>query len=419
MSKRAIQAESAYFWTALLFILVAVAPATSQTTSTPVIDSAEAHLGQGYDALKQDRYEDAVREFRTALKLDPRLVERARFPLGVALFEMRQYAEARAEFEAVRRAVGDHPNILYYLGRVDLESNDFNAAVRNLSKAAIKPPLPDTPYYLGFAYLQQGDLPSAEKWLKEAERISPRDSRIPFQLGTVYRKQGRNEDAKKALARSSALRRRDNDEVQIRVECAQKLDKGPREEARAFCDQLYDPDNAERLTKLGTIYGEHGDVEAALKPLRRAAELAPQSPQMQYNVAYTYYRLNQFDAARTHLEMALKRWPDLFQLNSLYGAVLFKLGETLSSHGALTRAHALNPQDAATTQMLYATALTLAKTSQDAKQFPDSVRYLKEAAALGPQEAEPHQRLSEVYTLMGRATDASAEQGEAERLAQH
>jgi tetratricopeptide (TPR) repeat protein len=402
---------------ALCLVLLAAVPAICQKAIPTAKDNtSEAHLGKGYEALKQDRYEDAVQEFRAALRLDPTLMERARFPLGVALFEMHRFAESRRELETLQRTVGDHPNILYYLGRLDLESGNFDAAVRNLNKAADKPPLPDTFYYLGFAYLQQGDLPSAEKWLKEAERINPRDSRIPFQLGTVYRKQGRDEDAKKAMARSGELRRRDNDEVQMRVECAQKLDQGPRDEARAFCDQLYDPENAERLTKLGTIYGEHGDVEAALKPLRRAAELVPQSPQMQYNVAYAYYQLNQFGAARPPLETAIKRWPDLFQLNALYGAVLFKLGETVPAYQALSRAHALNPQDAVTVQMLYATALTLATASQDAKRFSESLRYLQEAAKLGPKEPEPHHRMADVYTHMGRTAEASAEQREAERL---
>src|SRR5271157_3059638 len=77
-------------------------------------DTPEAHLGRGYDALKLERYEEAVTEFRAALRLDPKLVMRARFPLAVALFEMKNSAAARPEFEAVRRELGDHPNLLYY-----------------------------------------------------------------------------------------------------------------------------------------------------------------------------------------------------------------------------------------------------------------------------------------------------------------
>jgi Flp pilus assembly protein TadD len=409
--------KSRFLVATLLLISLFVFAGLSQTNSAG--DSVDSHVGSGYEALKQDRYEDAIREFRAALALDPTLVERARFPLSVALFESHQYSDARKELEAVREIVGDHPNVLYYLGRMELDSGQTDAAIRDLSKAAVKPPLPDTAYYLGFAYAQKGDSVAAEKWLKEAERATPQDARVPFQLGTLYRKLGRTEDARAALARSGELRKRDNDEVQMRVECAQKLDKGPREEARAFCDKLYDADSAEKLTKLGTLYGEHGDVEAALKPLRRAAELSPQSPQMQYNLAFAYFQLGQFEAARAPLELALKRWPDLFPLNSLYGAVLFRMEQFDAAYQALRRAHKLNSQDQATREMLYATAFALAGQNAEKNQFSEAVPYLQEAAKLKPSEAEPHQRLAEYYAKANRPADAEAERKEALRLAAH
>jgi Tfp pilus assembly protein PilF len=71
---------------------------TAHATQPP--DTAEPHLGKGYDALKQDRYEVAAEEFRAALAIDPSLVLRAQFPLAVALFEQHRSADARHEFEA-------------------------------------------------------------------------------------------------------------------------------------------------------------------------------------------------------------------------------------------------------------------------------------------------------------------------------
>ena len=52
--------------------------------------------------------------------------------------------------------------------------------------------------------------------------------------------------------------------------CALALDRGPREASHAVCEQLYDAGDADKLTALGTIYGQHGDPEAALQPLQRA-----------------------------------------------------------------------------------------------------------------------------------------------------
>src|SRR5450755_3597715 len=172
---------------ALTLFSLGIAGAAAQETASASTDTPEAHLSRGYDALKQDRYDTAVTEFRAALAANPALSLRARFPLAVAPFELHRSEEARQELELVRREVGNHPNVFYYLGRLDLDDRQYAGAIRNLELAAAKPPFPDTAYFLGYAYFKQGDLPAAEKWLKEAMRLTPRDARVPYQLGMVYR----------------------------------------------------------------------------------------------------------------------------------------------------------------------------------------------------------------------------------------
>jgi Flp pilus assembly protein TadD len=401
---------------ALAFVTFDSGWCAGQVVKRPPKETPESHLGRGYDALKNDRYDVAATEFRAALQIDPKLTLRARFPLAVALFELHRPVEARREFETVRRETGDHPNILYYLGRLDLDDRNFAGAIRNLTKATAEPPFPDTTYYLGFACFKQGDLTSAEKWLKEAAQTNPHDARVSYQLGLVYRKQGREDEAEKVMAQSNEQRQRDSAESKVRLECAMKLDQGQREEAHAICEQLYDPANADKLTALGTIYGQHGDPEAALKPLQRAAELAPQSPQMQYNLALAYYQLNRLAEAKTALAASATRWPDVFQLAALYGTVLAKLGEDLPAYQTLHHAHELNPQDSATSDLLYLSILKLGYKMGEGGQYPESLRYFEEAAKLRPQEAEPHRGIAAVYTQTGRSTQAVAEQQEADRL---
>jgi tetratricopeptide (TPR) repeat protein len=382
-------------------------------------NAAEAHLSRGYDALKEDRYNIAADEFRAALALDPKLILRARFPLAIALFEMHKNDDARRELEAVRQEVGDHANIMYYLGRVDLEDHNFKQAIGHFTKAAAKPPFPDTAYYLGFAYFKHGDLAAAEEWLRKAEVATPHDSRVPYQLGFVYRQKGEQQESAKAFALASQLRHRDADEARIQSECAQTLQQGKREEAHAVCNQLYDDNDAERLTELGTLYGQHGDFEAALKPLRRAAELAPQSPQMQFNLAMVYFQLNRPGEARAPLHSALQRWPDLFQLNALYGAVLLKLGEELPAYQALRHAHELNPSDSGTVDLLYTAAMALGKTSGASRHYANSLHYYREAAKWRPAEPAPHQAMAKIYALTGKPSQAQAEEQVANRLARN
>src|SRR5437588_452655 len=292
-----------------LVSLVLASLAASQTGAKPS-DTPEAHLGKGYDALKQDRYDVAVDEFRAALGLDPTLSLRARFPLAVALFEMHRPDEARREFEAVRDDVGDHPNISYYLGRLDIDVRDFEGAIRNLSAAIPTPPFPDTAYYLGFAYFKKGDLANAEKWLKAAAEKNPRDARVPYQLGLVYQKQGLGEKAKNAFQLSDQLRQLDTEESQLKVECGQKLDQDLREEALHRAHQLNPQDSAtvDLLYAATLALAQKGrdarQYSESLRYLEEAAGLRPQEPWPHQGMAEIYTRIGRPAKAKTEQQEA-------------------------------------------------------------------------------------------------------------------
>lgn len=374
-------------------------------------DALERHLGQGYDALKQEKYEDAEKEFRAALAIDPSLDMRARFPLAVALFEQRKSTESRQEFQLVRREAGDQPSICYYLGRLDLDERNYKGAIESLGKAAAHPPFPDTAFYLGLAYVKQGSDPEAEKWLKKATEVNPDDSRAQYQLALLYRKEGRQEEANQAFQRSKEDKAKSDKLSQLKWECGQELERAPNEAAPA-CDQLYDANDADRLTSLGILYGQHGQFEKALPPLQRAAQLVPQSPQMQYNLAYTYFQMKRFADARAPLETAVQRWPDLFPLNALYGAVLWNLGDVRLAYEALHHAHQLNAQDAQTNALLEQALLELAKHGDDSQ----ALQYLAESATVAPADPEPHRRMAEFYRKLGKTEQAREEEEKAENL---
>jgi tetratricopeptide (TPR) repeat protein len=76
---------------------------------------AVGHYYLGNTQLKLGRSEAAVQSLRTALGLEPQLVQ-ARFALGRALNALRRYGEAAQELEAVTRALPDDPKAHYQLG---------------------------------------------------------------------------------------------------------------------------------------------------------------------------------------------------------------------------------------------------------------------------------------------------------------
>ena len=404
--------------TLLAFLALFAACAFAQQPANPNASALQVHLGGGYEALKQEQYETAEKEFRAALAIDPNLAMRARFPLAVALFEQHKFADARQELQTVRQATGEQSGISYYLGRIDLDEHNYKGAIENLTKAASHPPFPDTAFYLGLAYVKDGSDAEAETWLKKAIQLNPDDSRAEYELATLYRKAGRQEDANQIFQQAKEAKARSDKQSQLKFQCGQALDRGALASAAPLCDQLYDPNDVDQLTSLGILYGQHGYLEQALKPLQRAAELAPQSPQMQYNLAFTYFQLKRFDDARKPLAGAIQRWPDLFPLNALYGTVLWDLGEVPSAYDALHHAHELNAQDASTTALLYQCTLTLASRSESSGDHSKALFYLQQAAELNPKLPEPHQQMAAIYKRMGRPEQAKAEEQKAAALLQ-
>jgi Flp pilus assembly protein TadD len=379
-------------------------------------DTPEVHLARGHEALAHNRYQEAEREFRAALALDPRLTVRARFPLAVTLFSLQEREEARQQFEAVRSQTGDDPNVDYYLGRLDLMEGKVDAAVHNLTLASTRPPFHDVAYYLGYACLKKGDFDSAEKWLKKAAESAPRDFRVQERLGLLYRAAGRQQEAAKAFARSEELHRSDVEATQLALECGRSLDTHSLDDARPVCEKLFDPGDVSKLVTLGTLYGGHGHYAEALPPFRRAAELDPDSYEMQYNLGLTYFRLKRYAEARAPLEKAVSLRPDVFEVNAPLGAALYALGDDAAAYRVLDRAHRLNPPNAEVSGFLFKVATSLAEKSANHEQYSLARQYLEQAVSLQPENPEPHRRLAQIYTSLGERRQAEKERQEAEQL---
>jgi Flp pilus assembly protein TadD len=379
-------------------------------------DTPEVHLARGHEDLNNNRYLQAEHEFRAALALDPHLTVRARFPLAVTLFNLQDLQESRKQFEAVRAETGDDPNLNYYLGRLDLMEAKLDSAIRNLLMASSKPPFPDTAYYLGYAYLKKRDLSSAEKWLKRAAALAPRDSRVHERLGTLYRAMGRKEEAERAFALASELHQQDILATQEALNCGRALNAQPLDQARAICQQLLDRQDVGKLVSLGTLYGQHGDYADAIEPFRLAAALDPDSYEMHYNLGLTYFRLKRYSEARGPLERASALRPDIFEVNAPLGATLYALGDDAAAYRILDHANRLRPEDPDISRLLSRLAVGLAVQSLQKHDTAAARAYLVRATQARPGDPEPHRRLAEVYEAEGSHTEAQRERERAEHL---
>ena len=381
----------------------------------PQENDIEAHIGKGYELVQKDRFDQAAAEFQLALAQNPGLA-RVRYQLAVCLFALGRREESQVQFERLEREISGDSKVLYYLGRLHLLALDNDAAIQIFGKIVSQPPFSDTAFYLGCAYLGKGDVRRATSMLERAAASSPRDYRVPYRLARAYREAGRLKDAEGEYQRSSELRQHYNNAAEELAACAVALKNRPIAEALAVCQRMADPNDPDKLTSLGMVYGENAAYSEAIGPLERAAKLDPDSFEIFHNLGLSYFRIRRYAEARPALERAVALRPDFFGSNALLGAVLFALKEDQLAYPVLVHANELEPSDRESTDLLFKVALLLARDRFLAKDYWHSAEYLRKAAQVQPADPSVHRRLAEVYGLLGQRTIAAREAEKADEI---
>jgi len=313
--------------------------------------TVEAHLSRGSQLMAQQLFDEAAAELEKALALNPKDA-RARFEYAVCLLSLGRNDEARKQFEQVEKERGESHAITYYLGQLDLLSNDYASAIKRLSAVADDPAFPDAAFHLGSAYISSGDVDNGIKWLERAVKVEPNDYRVHYRLARAYSTAGRQPDATREYALyTKLLNEHKETETDVRA-CSDALRAQPPAAAQAVCHRMYDPNDPEKLTLLGQLYGDGGAFEQALDPLQRAAQLDPNSYEAWHNLGLTYFRLQRYKDARAPLEKAVALHPEVYGSVVMLGATLYMLGDDAAALLVLERAHRLNPSDAQTEAVL-------------------------------------------------------------------
>ncbi|MEN6576776.1 MAG: tetratricopeptide repeat protein [Phycisphaerales bacterium] len=228
-----------------------------------------------WECFKANDYEDAERQARKALALNPRNGDTLRC-LGLALFGRGQYDDAIRYLSDAARMRPDSGDIQVDLGAVLLAKNMLDEAVSHLRQGLeLAPASPEGHFNLGVAAFSRGDKQEAVKYWSRTVELRPDHYAAHHNLALALDEQGDESKAIEHYRKAAQLK----------------------------------PDDAVSRAQLGVALCANGATEEGLAHLSNAVDLDPSNITIRYNLASTLTKLKRHDRATTHLVQILRLDP--------------------------------------------------------------------------------------------------------------
>ena len=239
----------------------------------------------------QGRLPGAVKFYQEVLSIEPQHAG-AHYALGIAL--ARQGDKAKALLELERAASLEPGNPLPQLGlaRVHAGANDRDKALAALDKAlARQPSLVDALMLQGDLLDAKGLTAQATQSYRKAAAAAPKAAFPHLKIAMLAQRQGETEQAvssyKKAIAINPKQAVAYNNLAALALALESKHDL-PQALAWARMAVELEPNVADYHDTLGWTLRASGNQEDGLTSLKKAAQLAPQNPEILYHLGVLY-----------------------------------------------------------------------------------------------------------------------------------
>ncbi|MFP5226757.1 MAG: tetratricopeptide repeat protein [Acidobacteriota bacterium] len=190
-------------------------------------ESAEADMlaGEAYDEMRD--HEDAIAQFRNAVKADPK-VPGVHFGLGYLLWTQSQYEEAAQQFQQeVENQPNDGESIAYWADS-NVRLNRPEVARPLVERALKHDPGQELPWLdLGILDTQAGNHEAALRDFQTAEKIAPSDVQVHWRLARLYQSQGKHAEAQAEFAKTKNLTQAADQSLREKMQAKQSQDTQP------------------------------------------------------------------------------------------------------------------------------------------------------------------------------------------------
>lgn len=243
------------------------------------ITRSDEHNGRGIDLADRGWLDEAIREFRKAIDLDPAAAH-AHGNLATVLAEKGELLDALFEYVAGVQADPESPGAHHYLGSF-LAAHAQELAMAEFRRALeLEPDFPEAHLNLALTLADQGKLEEAVTELETAHKQAPDDEMIQHELACCLIDLERYPDAIGHLKRI------------IRSH----------------------PEHVEAYVDLGIAFTAQGFYAESENTLQRALGIDPHDFASHYNLAALYAVWSKPDEAFEHLALASRQDKDQARL---------------------------------------------------------------------------------------------------------
>jgi len=303
-------------------------------------DSNQFRVSYARALVDQGKTEDALDQFKRAVKSDPENADAA-YAIGILSLQEEIYDQATDYFQRTLELRPDNDQARLYLGQVATETEDWETAERWYKEVVSDAYRLEAQRLLGLMKANQGDTNGAIEHLSSLAPAND-EERVQIYLTKeqVLREADQFEDAKALLDEALVVFPENGDLLYARALVAAQLSLIDVHEADLRKLILNEPENAHAYNALGyTLADQTTRFNEALELVEKALELRPEDPFIIDSMGWVQYRLGNLDAALEYLTKAHDTRADA-EIAAHLGEVLWSTGnqvllETIKKHDAL------------------------------------------------------------------------------------
>ena len=415
-------------------------------------DNARIRSFRGILLAQLGKNAEAAAEYREAIRLDP-LLEDAYRNLGFLRWTEHQLASAR---EALQHAVKLSPGdsfAHYYLGRVELEAQQYERAFVELKLS--RQPLPADAGFLiqaATGYIALARLENAQQSLEQLMNLPLSDAQS-IEVASLLLSIHENEPAIDIMQKLNKLHSPAQStwtqfDLALAYLLAGKYDRAA-EQGLIYAGSVHpigseSPEGAQAWSLIGIAYAHLNQGEQSVNALRQAAAFAPGEEEHLLNLTRELMELNRYPEAVSAVQSGLATNPGSYALHLRLGAAYLAAGRYVQAESVFRdlvaagdplptgyiglaqvllrtgRAEEASAVLADAEKKLghkflisYFRGLALARAAKPA----EALAAFQQAVQLDPNNAEAHLNLGKSQFTLGHVNEAIAELQEALRLA--